>query len=99
MLKDLFQFKCPCCGKLVEVDTRSGAARAVKVEDLGAGKNLDSLLEESKRDAERLDSFFHRAKDQQKRQGEHLDKLFGDAIEDAKRDPDKKKPKNPFDLE
>ena len=97
MLKDLFQFKCPCCGKLVEIDTRSGIARAVKVED--QGKDLDSMLNESKREAERLDAFFHQAKTQQKKQGENLEKLFGDAIEDAKKDPDKKKPRNPFDLE
>lgn len=99
MLKDLFQFKCPCCGRQIEIDTRSGLARAVRVEDMQGGKDLDAMAEEGKREAARLDAFFHKAKDQQKRQGEHLEKLFGDAIEDVKKDPDKKKPRNPFDME
>ena len=99
MLKDLFQFKCPCCGRLIELDTRTGMARAVRTEDIQGGKDLDTMVQETKHEAARLDAFFHKAKDQQKRQGERLDKLFGDAVEDAKKDPDKSKPKTPFDLE
>ena len=100
MLKDLFQIKCPCCGKPIEIDTRSGIARALKVEDIKGGKDLDTMLQESKREAERLDAFFHQAKDQHKQQEQRLDKMFGEALEEDLKDPNKKKkPRNPFDLE
>ena len=98
MLKDVFSFPCPCCGKLIELDTRNGLARAVKPEEKLGGKDLDGMLADTKKESERLDSFFNKAKDQQSKQKQRLDGLFGNAVEDAKKDKDKK-PRNPYDLE
>ena len=99
MLKDLFSFRCPCCGKSIELDTRSGIARAAKPEEQQSQKDLDKMLADSKKEADRLDSFFKQAKDQQKKNQDRIEGLFGDAIEDAKKDKDKTRPRNPFDLE
>ena len=100
MPKDLFQFPCPCCGKHVEVDTRSGRARAVRPEERRGGGDLDTLVEKHKRDQDRLDSLFADAKDQQARQGERLDQILDDAKRATRDDPDRdKRPPSPFDLD
>ena len=56
MAKSVFTFPCPCCDKMVEVDTRSGKARAVRADDpegalealkegfeIGVGRRGDAL--------------------------------------------------------
>jgi hypothetical protein len=98
MLKDVFQFSCPCCGKPIEVDTRSGRARAVNPEEKKGGGDLDKLLHAHKRDGDRLSDVFDSAKEQQRKQQEHLQQALEQAKEAAKKDKDKKPP-NPFDLD
>ncbi len=98
MLKDVFEFPCPCCGKRIELDTRTGLTRAIKVEEK-LGKDLDGLLADSKQESHRLDSIFQKSKDQVGKQKERLEDMFGKAIDEAKKDQDKTRPRNPFDLE
>ena len=98
MPKEVFQFPCPCCGKMVEVDTRSGKARAVKPEEARSLGNLDDLLASHRRESDRLGGTFEAAKGAQKRAAETLDEALRRAKEEAKKDP-KDKPRNPFDLD
>jgi hypothetical protein len=98
MAKHIFNFPCPCCGKQVEIDVRSGKARAVKFEESSKGKDLDDLVADQKGEGKRLGNLFKEARQDQDRSGERLDDLFERASEDAKQDKDKK-PFNPFDLE
>lgn len=98
MLKDVFQFSCPCCGKRIEIDTRSGKARAVSATEKDGGTDLDKLLARHKHESDRLGDLFASAKDQQKRQGEQLEAELKRAKEAAKQNPDEK-PRSPFDLD
>lgn len=98
MSASLFTFPCPCCGKLIEVDTRSGKARAVRAEEAKGGRNLDDLLAAQKKDQQRLADLFSSAKDQQAKQQEALDEKLRRAKEEAKKDKDDK-PRTPFDLD
>ena len=61
MKKSVFTFACPCCGKSIEVDTRSGKARAVRPEEQKGGQNLDSLLDAHKHESDRLTDLFSSA--------------------------------------
>ena len=97
MPKDAFEFDCPCCGKRIEINVRSGRARAVKFEEAKSGADLDGLLERAKADRTRLDTQFDDAHERQRAQREHLEHLFKDAAEKAK--DDDSRPPNPFDLE
>lgn len=97
MPKDVFQFSCPCCGKRVEVNVRSGKARAVDPKER-SGPDLDALIDEQARASERLGSMFDEAKQDQRSQADKLDRLFSEAAEDAKKKPDER-PSNPFDLD
>lgn len=97
MPKYVFRFSCPCCGKDVEVDTRSGKARAVDPNEK-MGKDFETLVSEQHKASERFDSMFDSAKRDQHRQQDRLEKLFDDAAEKAKHDEDQR-PRNPFDLE
>lgn len=92
------QITCPCCNKRIEIDPRTGKARAVKVEDAKASKDFDAFLADQKVESKRLDSVFGQALDQQKKEKQTLDKLFETAREDAKSNPDDK-PLRPYDLE
>lgn len=98
MPKHIFEFPCPCCGKRIEVNVRSGKARAVSFEDSVKGKSLDGLVEDQKHEGERLGSLFDEARDDQGRSQEHLDKMFKQAAGEAEKDKGKR-PLNPFDLE
>jgi len=98
MSSTLFTFPCPCCGKMVEVDTRSGKARAVRADEAKGGRSLDDLLAAQKKDQQRLTDLFASAKDQQARQQEALDEKLRRAKEEAKKDKDEK-PRSPFDLD
>jgi hypothetical protein len=98
MAQTVFTFACPCCNKSIEVDTRSGKARAVRAEEAKGGRNLDDLLSAQKQDQQRLADLFASAKDQQSRQQEALDEKLRRAKEEAKKDKDSK-PRNPFDLD
>jgi hypothetical protein len=98
MPKHVFPFVCPCCGKELELDTRSGHVRAAKVEDARGGKGLDDLLADQKAEGKRLHGAFSSAADEQRRQKDTLEDLFSDAKERAKKDKDRR-PLNPFDLD
>lgn len=98
MAENVFVFPCPCCNKLVEVDVRSGKARAARPEEKAGGQDLDQLLRAQKRDSKRLDDMFQSAKGDEARKAEQLDAKLRRAKEDAKRDGSDK-PRNPFDLE
>jgi hypothetical protein len=98
MHKDVFQFPCPCCGKQVEVDTRSGRARAVDPTQAKGGQDLDALLRKQRRDSERLARAFDAAKDDHRQLDQHLEQELRKAKEDAKNKPDERL-RRPFDLD
>ena len=98
MPKDTYQFACPCCGKQIEIDTRTGHARAVKPAEAKGGQNLDDMLRSQKRDSERLGKAFDVAKEGQHRQREQLDDKLKKAKDDARDEPDEKL-RRPWDLE
>ena len=98
MLKDLFQFPCPCCGKQIEIDLRSGKARAVTATEAKGGQDLDQLVARQRRDAERLGNVFDAAKKDQRQQSQQLDDALRKAKDDAKKQPDEKV-RRPFDLD
>ncbi|MBL9078922.1 MAG: hypothetical protein JNL08_15555 [Planctomycetes bacterium] len=98
MAETVFTFPCPCCNKLIEVDTRSGKARAARPEEAKGGRNLDDLLSAQRRDADRLGDLFSQAKDLEARRNEQLEQKLRRAKEEAQKDPDER-PRNPFDLE
>jgi hypothetical protein len=98
MAKHLFTFPCPCCDKMVEVDTRSGKARALRAEERGGGQNLDDLLSAHKHESKRLDDLFSSAKDSEDRQEDERDAKLERARDEARKNPDER-PRNPFDLD
>jgi len=98
MPKDVHQFSCPCCGKQIEIDVRTGQARAQKPAEAKGGKDLEDLLRAQKRDSDRLGKAFDTAKEGQHRQRDQLDDLLKKAKDDASKDPDEKL-RRPWDLE
>ncbi|MEC8652125.1 MAG: hypothetical protein VXY92_06155, partial [Planctomycetota bacterium] len=98
MAKHLFTFPCPCCDKMVEVDTRSGKARAVRADEQRGGQNLDDLFAAQKHESQRLDDLFSSAKDTESRQEDEREQKLQRAKDEAKKSPDEK-PHNPFDLD
>lgn len=98
MAETVFTFPCPCCNKLIEVDTRSGKARAVRPVEAKGGQDLDSLLQSQKKDQQRLADLFSSAKDSEARKAEQLDAQLKKAREEAKKDKDTR-PRNIFDLD
>lgn len=98
MAKNLFTFSCPCCNKMIEVDTRSGKARAVRAEESKGGQNLEDLLNAHKHDSDRLGDLFSSAKDTEKQRDKLLDEQLQRAKREAKKDKDTK-PRNIFDLD
>ena len=97
MQKHLFVVSCPCCGTQIEVDTRTGKARAVRPEEQKAG-DIDKLVRAQQKESQRLGNLFDDAKQQQNKQAERLDDVLEQAKQDAKKDKDKK-PRNIFDLD
>ncbi len=98
MAKHLFTFPCPCCDKMVEVDTRSGKARAVRADEGSGGKNLDDLLSAHKHESQRLDDLFSSAQDSEQRGADDREAKLERARDEARKNPDEK-PRNPFDLD
>lgn len=98
MADTVFTFSCPCCNKLIEVDTRSGKARAARPEEAKGGRSLDSLLAAQKKDGERLADLFSSAKDSVAKQSAALEAQLAKAKEEAKKDKDTR-PRNIFDLD
>ena len=98
MAETIFTFPCPCCGKLIEVDTRSGKARAARPDEAKGGRDLDQMLKSAGKEQKRLGDLFSSAKDQQSRQSEQLAEQLRRAKEEAKKDKDKRPP-NIFDLD
>jgi uncharacterized Zn finger protein (UPF0148 family) len=98
MAESVFTFSCPCCGKLVEIDTRSGRARAARPEEAKGGRDLDSLLKGHAKEQERLADMFRSAKDQQASEAERLAKQLERAKHEAKKDKDERPP-SIFDLD
>lgn len=98
MAETLFTFPCPCCGKMIEVDTRSGKARAVRAEEAKGGRDLDKMLKEHRGDSQRLGDLFSSAKEQEKSKADQLEQQLRRAKEEAKKDKDER-PRNIFDLD
>jgi hypothetical protein len=98
MTETVFTFPCPCCNKLVEIDIRSGKARAARPEEAKGGRDLDQLLADQGRDQRRLTDLFTSAKDQETRGAERLEQQLKRAKEEAKKDKDDR-PRNIFDLD
>lgn len=92
MPKDAFRFNCPCCGKRIEVNVRSGRARAVKPSEAGGGQDLDTLIDKQKGESTRLGDVFSDALDQQKSDSQRLEDLLRKAKEEAKHDDDERPP-------
>lgn len=100
MLKDLFEFSCPCCGKRVELNVRTGAVRAVLFEESKKGKDFDGLVADQTKESERLGDVFQNAQEVQRKQKQRLEDMLRDAKEQVKKEKDKPlKPRNPFDME
>ena len=99
MLKDLFEFNCPCCGKRVELNTRTGAVRAVQFEESRKGKDFEGLVADQGKESERLGDAFQTAQDLQRRNKQRLEDLLRGAKDEVKKEKDKGKPRNPFDME
>ena len=98
MARYVFELPCPCCGKRIEIDTRSGKARAVRFEESKKGKDLDGLVEEHRHEDERLASLFDEARTDVSKQEERLEDAFKRAAREAEKHKDEKPP-NPFDWE
>ena len=98
MAKHLFTFPCPCCDKMVEVDTRAGKARAVRADERNGGNDLDELFAAQKSESQRLDDLFASAKDTEANQPGERERKLRRAKDEAKKSPDEK-PRNPFDLD
>ncbi|MGK0300700.1 MAG: hypothetical protein ACI89X_001574 [Planctomycetota bacterium] len=98
MAKNLFMFSCPCCNKMVEVDTRSGKARAVRADEQKGGQSLDDLLDADKHNSDRLGDMFSSAKDSENKRDDQLDKQLRRAKKEAQKDKNDK-PRNIFDLD
>lgn len=98
MSRSVFRFHCPCCDKLIEVDTRSGAARAVRAAEAKGGTDLDRLLSAHQQDQKRLDDLFDSAREREAQQQDLLEQQLRKAKEDAKQRPDER-PRTPFDLD
>lgn len=98
MAKNLFTFPCPCCNKMIEVDTRSGKARAVRADEQKGGQSLDDLLSAQSKEADRLGDVFSSAQDSEKNREDQLEQQLRRAKEEAKKDKDTK-PRNIFDLD
>ncbi len=98
MAKHLFKIPCPCCNKMIEIDTRSGKARAMRADEAKGGQNLDDLLSAQKKDEQRLTDMFSAAQDSESKRDEILDKQLQRAKEEAKKDKDERPP-NIFDLD
>lgn len=101
MARHLFRFRCPCCDKYLELDTRSGNARPLKTEEVSAKPtaDIDKLVGQQKHEGERLTDVFEQAAADQARHKQKLDDAFSRAFEDAKDAKDDGKPPNPFDLD
>ena len=97
MARTRFQFACPCCDKLIEIDIRSGKARAVDVKDR-KGKDLESLIADQRSESERLDDLFEEAVEDHADHHRKADELFGKAKKEAETE-EPKRPPSPFDLD
>jgi hypothetical protein len=100
MAETIFTFSCPCCGKMIEVDTRSGKARAVRPDEAKGGRDLDQMLKAHSKEQERLGDLFRSASEDQQQEKDRLARQLARAKEEAKKDKDKDlRPRNPFDLD
>ncbi len=100
-MKDVHRFRCPCCKKRLEFDTESRKVREVQAEkdDEGPdGAQLDQLLDQQKKDSERLGDAFEQATRDTATQADKFDDMFDSALDEAKKDKDEKPP-NPFDFD
>lgn len=98
MPKDVYSFPCPCCGKSIEINIRSGKARAVRPQDQKGGQDLDQLLASQKREHQRLHDMFDEARRSQADSAAKLDDALQRAKDQARQDPDEKPP-SIFDLD
>ncbi len=98
MARSFITTDCPCCGKRIEINPKTGRARAVQIEDAMGGKGMDDLIDMAKNEGSRLDNLLGRAKDEQSDDAARLEDMFGIAKDKAEDEPNEK-PRNPFDLD
>ena len=98
MAETVFTFDCPCCNKRIEIDTRSGKARAVRPSEAKGGQDLDQLLRSQRKHQQKLDDMFRHAKDSEAQRSDALQKQLERAKDEARKDKDER-PRNPFDLD
>jgi len=98
MVDSVHSFLCPCCGKWLELNTRTGKARAADPLEAKGGQDLDKLLRAQKREEARLGDLFSSATKDEQQQAERLAAQLERAKQEAKKYKDEK-PRNPFDLE
>ena len=98
MANHLFRIPCPCCNKMLEIDTRSGKARAMRAAEGKKGKDLDDLLSAQQQDKQRLEDMFSAAKNTESKLDDVLEQQLKRAKEEAKKDKDER-PRNIFDLD
>lgn len=98
--REVFRFDCPCCGKEVEVNTRSGRAKAVNFAESKQGQSFDGLVRDAQSDDKRLGDLFEDAKGLHSDNEERLMGLFEKAKQKTAKDKDRdQKPPGPFDLD
>jgi uncharacterized Zn finger protein (UPF0148 family) len=95
MLKDQYQFPCPCCGKQLELDATTGKVRAIQTD---GKRDLDDLLAAQERDSSRMQDAFDAARKKQAKESDYLDRVLDDAKKRARENPDEKL-RRPFDLD
>ncbi len=98
MARSFITTDCPCCGKRIEINPKTGRARAVRVEDAADGKGMDDLIKMAQNEGDRLDSLLDRAKGEQGDDAARLEDMFGIAKDKAEDEPNEK-PRSPFDLD
>jgi hypothetical protein len=98
MAETVFTFDCPCCSKRIEIDTRSGKARAVRATEAKGGQDLDQLLRSQQQHQKKLDDMFRQAKHTEAQRSDALQKQLERAKDEARKDKDER-PRNPFDLD
>lgn len=89
---------CPCCGEPIEINVRTGKARASDLPKSKKAPDLEGLLEATKGEGARLNDLFEDAQSDQSTEKKRREDKFSKAREKAAKDKDKR-PRNPFDLE
>ncbi len=82
----IISITCPCCEKLLEIDTST--QKVISVKDKKEFESLDDFVEKQKHRSEELDAMFAAAKEKEKNRFADLEKKF----EEAKKNKNLKDP-------